>query len=205
MENYFLKSGTGRERREAFFDTKASLDFGNAGMTYRQLALINAEGIMVSLPPGTPEKAYLLTVFARTEHPPSPNPAAKIRRISSTSNQTRLLVNGATALTASAAAAFPTMSIRALYRQLCVPSALCLLQAFFQNTQSGNGLQRRTRRFGRIARWASSKSQSLRARQETSSKDIPTQRVSASLPTPRKLTPTSSSTASRWMATTTKP
>ena len=48
MENYFLNTATGQERRGAFFDTKASLDFGNAGMTYRQLALINAEGIMVS-------------------------------------------------------------------------------------------------------------------------------------------------------------
>lgn len=46
MESYFLRTETGRSRRQAFFATKATLDFGNIGMTYGELALINAEGVM---------------------------------------------------------------------------------------------------------------------------------------------------------------
>ncbi|RMY99509.1 hypothetical protein D0862_07096 [Hortaea werneckii] len=46
MQNYFLATVTGRRRREAFFSTKASLDFGNQGTTYGELARINAERVM---------------------------------------------------------------------------------------------------------------------------------------------------------------
>ncbi|KAK4508256.1 hypothetical protein PRZ48_001994 [Zasmidium cellare] len=46
MENYFLKTETGRNRREAFFATKSTLDFGNMGLTYGDLALINAEAVV---------------------------------------------------------------------------------------------------------------------------------------------------------------
>lgn len=46
MQNYFLATETGQRRREAFFTTKASLDFGNQGMTYGELARINAERVM---------------------------------------------------------------------------------------------------------------------------------------------------------------
>lgn len=46
MENYFVRTETGRGRREAFFSTKSSLDFGNMGFTYGELALINAEAVV---------------------------------------------------------------------------------------------------------------------------------------------------------------
>lgn len=46
LENYFLKTQTGMSRREAFFATTSSLDFGNMGLTYGELALINAEAVM---------------------------------------------------------------------------------------------------------------------------------------------------------------
>ncbi|KAK5125309.1 hypothetical protein LTR85_000418 [Meristemomyces frigidus] len=46
MQNYFLKSAVGQSRSSDFFATKATLEFGNEGLTYAQLALINAEKIM---------------------------------------------------------------------------------------------------------------------------------------------------------------
>ena len=48
MENYFVKTETGRSRREAFFAEKVTLDFGDKGLTYAQLALTNAEHVMKS-------------------------------------------------------------------------------------------------------------------------------------------------------------
>ena len=51
MANYFVKTTTGQSRKEAFFSTKATTDFGNAGMTYRELALINAEMVMSNAAP----------------------------------------------------------------------------------------------------------------------------------------------------------
>ncbi|KAF2172082.1 carbohydrate-binding module family 52 protein [Zasmidium cellare ATCC 36951] len=51
MENYFLKTETGRSRREAFFATNSSLDFGNMGLTYGELALINAEAVVKNSAP----------------------------------------------------------------------------------------------------------------------------------------------------------
>ena len=46
MENYFLKTSTGQSRRDAFFAQKATLNFGDQGLTYEELALRNAEHIM---------------------------------------------------------------------------------------------------------------------------------------------------------------
>jgi hypothetical protein len=46
MEKYFLDSAIGRSRKDAFFATKSTQDFGNQGLTYAELALINAEKIM---------------------------------------------------------------------------------------------------------------------------------------------------------------
>lgn len=46
MQNYFLTSAVGSSRRRDFFATKATLDFGNRGMIYAALALMNAEKIM---------------------------------------------------------------------------------------------------------------------------------------------------------------
>jgi hypothetical protein len=46
MEKYFLQSPTGRSRQSAFFATKATTDFGNQGLSYRELAQYNAEKIM---------------------------------------------------------------------------------------------------------------------------------------------------------------
>lgn len=46
MQNYFLKTEAGMARREAFFATKATLDFGNKGLTYAELALINTQLVM---------------------------------------------------------------------------------------------------------------------------------------------------------------
>lgn len=46
MENYFLKTETGQQRKEAYLTTVSTLDFGNQGLTYGELAQINAEGIM---------------------------------------------------------------------------------------------------------------------------------------------------------------
>ncbi|KJX96857.1 hypothetical protein TI39_contig597g00019 [Zymoseptoria brevis] len=51
MENYFLKTDTGRTRKDAFFAIKATLDFENEGMTYGELALISAEAIMTNTAP----------------------------------------------------------------------------------------------------------------------------------------------------------
>lgn len=48
MENYFLKTATGRSRRESFFAQKATLDFGDRGLSYEELALLNAEKVMNS-------------------------------------------------------------------------------------------------------------------------------------------------------------
>ena len=48
MENYFLKTSEGQSRMSAFFATKATTDFGNAGTTYSELATINAELVMNS-------------------------------------------------------------------------------------------------------------------------------------------------------------
>lgn len=46
MENYFLKTETGRSRMEAFFAQTATLDFGDKGLSYADLALLNAEKVM---------------------------------------------------------------------------------------------------------------------------------------------------------------
>ena len=46
IEAYFLKTETGRSRSQAFFATKATTDFGNAGLSYGELFTINAEAIM---------------------------------------------------------------------------------------------------------------------------------------------------------------
>lgn len=46
MQNYFLQTDTGRDRKAAFLAKKATLPFGNIGTTYGDLALINAEKIM---------------------------------------------------------------------------------------------------------------------------------------------------------------
>jgi len=46
MENYFLKTSVGRNRTRAFFAQKAVLDFGDKGMSYAALALLNAEHVM---------------------------------------------------------------------------------------------------------------------------------------------------------------
>lgn len=46
MENYFLKTKTGQSRREAFFAETVTLDFGDQGLTYGELALRNAEHVM---------------------------------------------------------------------------------------------------------------------------------------------------------------
>ncbi|KAI7498171.1 hypothetical protein KC367_g5276 [Hortaea werneckii] len=46
MQNYFLATETGRRRREAFFATRASLNFGHQGTTYGELSRINAERVM---------------------------------------------------------------------------------------------------------------------------------------------------------------
>lgn len=48
LENYFIKSPLGRARRDAFFNTTSTLDFGNRGMSYGSLALKNAEKVMDS-------------------------------------------------------------------------------------------------------------------------------------------------------------
>lgn len=46
MENYFVKTETGRIRKDAFFAQKSTLNFGNQGLTYQELALRNAEEVM---------------------------------------------------------------------------------------------------------------------------------------------------------------
>ncbi|CAK1355986.1 unnamed protein product [Cercospora beticola] len=46
MENYFLNTEIGRERTQGFLATESTLDFGNAGLTYGELALINARAVM---------------------------------------------------------------------------------------------------------------------------------------------------------------
>ncbi|GAB7349224.1 hypothetical protein MBLNU459_g8388t1 [Dothideomycetes sp. NU459] len=46
MKNYFIDSMTGQNRLSEFFDTVASINPANAGLSYAQLALINAEKIM---------------------------------------------------------------------------------------------------------------------------------------------------------------
>lgn len=48
MENYFLKTQTGKSRRKAFFNQTATLDFGDRGLSYADLALRNAEKVMRS-------------------------------------------------------------------------------------------------------------------------------------------------------------
>ncbi|KAK5173770.1 uncharacterized protein LTR77_002451 [Saxophila tyrrhenica] len=48
MENYFLKTATGRNRKEAFFAQESTLDFGNQGLSYEELALRNAEEVVRS-------------------------------------------------------------------------------------------------------------------------------------------------------------
>lgn len=64
MENYFLKTETGQSRRKAFFAEKVTLDFGDKGMTYGDLALRNAEHIMRTsaafAAPGGQTKANLI-------------------------------------------------------------------------------------------------------------------------------------------------
>lgn len=46
MENYFVKTETGRARRDDFFAKKVTIDFGDEGLTYGELALRNAEHVM---------------------------------------------------------------------------------------------------------------------------------------------------------------
>ncbi|KAF7186258.1 hypothetical protein HII31_12333 [Pseudocercospora fuligena] len=46
MENYFLHTETGRQRTQSFLSTTSILDFGNAGLTYYDLTLLNTEAIM---------------------------------------------------------------------------------------------------------------------------------------------------------------
>jgi hypothetical protein len=46
MENYFVLTAAGQERSQAFFNTQATVAPGNEGLTYAELALINAEKIM---------------------------------------------------------------------------------------------------------------------------------------------------------------
>ncbi len=46
MENYFVKTETGRSRKDAFFAKKSTLNFGNQGLSYQELALRNAEEVM---------------------------------------------------------------------------------------------------------------------------------------------------------------
>jgi len=46
MKNYFVHTTVGRNRSQAFFSTKASVDPQNEGLTYTDLALITAKKIM---------------------------------------------------------------------------------------------------------------------------------------------------------------
>ncbi|KAK7733552.1 hypothetical protein SLS57_000567 [Botryosphaeria dothidea] len=46
MHEYFVRSAVGRERKDAFFATQATVDPANAGLDYEALALISAEKIM---------------------------------------------------------------------------------------------------------------------------------------------------------------
>jgi hypothetical protein len=46
MQNYFVGTATGRDRLDDFLATQASVDPANGGLTYKDLALINAEKIM---------------------------------------------------------------------------------------------------------------------------------------------------------------
>ncbi|KAK3684641.1 hypothetical protein LTR37_020073 [Vermiconidia calcicola] len=46
MKSYFLDTQAGRNRREAFLAQEATLNFGNEGLTYGEIALLNAEEIM---------------------------------------------------------------------------------------------------------------------------------------------------------------
>ncbi|KAK0786678.1 hypothetical protein LTR75_013112 [Friedmanniomyces endolithicus] len=46
MVNYFVNSAIGRSRRDAFLASTSTQDFGNQGLSYAELALINAEKIM---------------------------------------------------------------------------------------------------------------------------------------------------------------
>lgn len=46
MDNYFLRSTIGQSRMSAFLSTTATQDFGDQGMSYSDLATINAEKIM---------------------------------------------------------------------------------------------------------------------------------------------------------------
>ena len=82
MENYFVKTETGRSRREAFFAQKSTLNFGNQGLSYQELALRNAEEVMRTAAP-----------FAASVGRP--------RRILSIWRRIRSWANGETVLTAS--------------------------------------------------------------------------------------------------------
>jgi hypothetical protein len=46
MQNYFVQTAAGMQRSEGFFNTMATVSPGNAGLSYADLALINAEKIM---------------------------------------------------------------------------------------------------------------------------------------------------------------
>lgn len=46
MKSYLIDNGIGRARKEAFLSTKAKIDPSNEGLTYADLATINAEKIM---------------------------------------------------------------------------------------------------------------------------------------------------------------
>lgn len=64
MDNYFVKSAVGRSRQDAFLSQKATLNFGNRGLLYSNLALRNAEEVMGSAArfaaPGGQTKANLV-------------------------------------------------------------------------------------------------------------------------------------------------
>lgn len=51
LERYFLQSTVGQQRTSDFLNTVSTLDFGNAGLTYGELALINAKTIMTNTAP----------------------------------------------------------------------------------------------------------------------------------------------------------
>ena len=46
LEKYFLQSMIGQQRAASFVGTVSTLDFGDAGLTYGELAPINAKAIM---------------------------------------------------------------------------------------------------------------------------------------------------------------
>lgn len=67
MEKYFLQSDIGRSRTEDFLSTESTLDFGNQGLTYAELALINAEAIMAKRGPFAQEGGQIQENLIRLE------------------------------------------------------------------------------------------------------------------------------------------